>query len=163
MQGTNTAKRPVKILVISNYRNTTSARPEAEIFIGLAEMGFEIEIMTYGDSPYAKKFDQAGIKVIDFHPENKFDSAAVAFIRDHLLAGEHDILQMFNSKAYFNGIRASKGLPVKVVMYRGTQANIHWYDLALYTKYFHPRVDKVICNSRSVEDEFNRQSLIDRK
>lgn len=163
MQGKESAARPVKILVISNYRNTTSARPEAEIFLGLARKGFEIDIMTYGDSPYAKKFEEAGIRFIDFHPEKKFDTAAVSFIRDHLLEGKHDILQMFSSKAYFNGIRASKGLPVKLVMYRGTQANIHWYDLALYTKYFHPRVDKVICNSRSVEDEFNRQSLIDRK
>ncbi len=163
MQGKAPSTRPVKVLVISNYRNTTSARPEAEIFIGLAKRGFEIEIMTFGDAPYVKRFEEAGIKVIDFHPEKKFDSAAVAFIRDHLLEGKHDVLQLFNSKAYFNGIRAVKGLPVKLVMYRGTQANIHWYDLALYTKYFHPRVDKVICNSRSVEDEFNKQSLIDRK
>lgn len=149
--------------MISNYRSTVSVRPEAEIFIGLAKLGFEIEIMTFGDASYVAHFRSAGIKVIDFHPVRKFDAAAVKLIRKRLTEGRHDILHMFNSKAYFNGMKASKGLPVKIVMYRGTQANIHWYDVALYTKYFHKRVDKVVCNSRAVEDEFNKQSMTDRK
>lgn len=161
MQASRAMGRFPKILVISNYRSTVSVRPEAEIFIGLANLGFEIEIMTYGDSPYVKKFRAAGIEVVDFHPEQKFDRTAIKFIRERLKDGEHDILHMFNSKAYINGLRASKGLPVKPVMYRGTQANIHWYDIGMYTKYFHPRVQKVVCNSRSVEDEFKRQSLMD--
>lgn len=163
MQASPATGRLPKILVISNYRSTVSARPEAEIFIGLAAAGFDIEVMTYGDSLYAEKFRAAGIEVTDFHPERKFDAAASRFIRERLIKGGHDILHMFNSKAYMNGLRAAKGLPVKIVMYRGTQANIHWYDVALYAKYFHPRVDKIVCNSRSVEDEFNKQSLTDRR
>jgi len=147
-----------KILVISNYRSTIGVRPEAEIFIGLARLGFDVEIMTYGDAEYVSAFREAGIKVIDFHPSRKFDRKAVAMIRERLVDGGHNILQMYNSKAYFNGLRAAKRLPVKVVFYRGTQANIHWYDPTLYLKYFHPRVDKVICNSLSVEEEFKTQA-----
>jgi glycosyltransferase involved in cell wall biosynthesis len=150
---------PPKILVISNYRSTVTVRPEAEIFIGLARKGWEIDIMTYGDSEYVEKFEEAGIRVIDFHPERKFDSAAVKFIRDHLEAGGHDILQLYNSKAAINGIKAANKLPVKVVMYRGYQGNIHWYDPAQYLKYFHPRVDKIICNSIGVEEEFRKQAF----
>ncbi len=145
-------------MVISNYRSTVGVRPEAEIFIGLAKRGFDIEIMTHGDAEYVTAFREAGINVIDFHPSKKFDRKAVAVIRDRLIEGRHDILQMYNSKAYINGLRAAKGLPVKVVLYRGTQANIHWYDPTIYLKYFHPRVDKVICNSLSVEDEFKSQA-----
>lgn len=148
-----------KLLVISNYRSTVTVRPEAEIFIGLANRGWEIDIMTYGDSPYVENFKAAGIKVIDFHPEKKFDSKAVDFIRKHLVSGKHDILQLYNSKAAINGIRAAKGLPVKIVMYRGYQGNIKWYDPAMYLKYFHPRVDKIICNSIGVEEEFRRQAF----
>lgn len=159
MDGNPSPLTPPKILVISNYRSTLSVRPEAEIFIGLARKGFDITVMTYGDAPYTANFRSAGIKVIDFHPERKFDRNASAFIRKHLKEGEYDILHMFNSKAYQNGLRAAKGLNVKVVMYRGTQANMKWYDIGMYTKYYHPRTDKVVCNSRSVEDEFRRQSL----
>jgi len=150
---------PPKILVISNYRSTVTVRPEAEIFIGLAKKGWTIEVMTYGDSPYVKNFEEAGIKVIDFHPEKKFDSKAVSFIRKHLREGGHDIIQLYNSKAAINGIRAAKGLDVKVVMYRGYQGNIKWYDPAMYLKYFHPRVDKIICNSIGVEEEFRKQAF----
>ena len=45
-----------KILVISNYRSTIGVRPEAEIFIGLARLGFDVEIMTYGDAEYVSTF-----------------------------------------------------------------------------------------------------------
>ncbi len=152
---------PIKILVISNYRSTIGVRPEAEIFIGLAKRGFAVDIMTFGDAEYVPLFRDAGINVIDFHPEKKFDAEAVAIIRKHLLEGQHDILQMYNSKAYINGIRAAKGLPVKVVLYRGYQGNLHWYDPSVYLKYFHPRVDKIICNSIGVEEEFRKQLFFD--
>lgn len=159
MSATHSESRKPKILVISNYRSTISVRPEAEIFIGLAMEGFDITIMTYGDAAYEQIFREAGIKVIDFHPEKKFERSSSDFIRKHLLEGAFDILHMFNSKAYANGLRAAKGLPVKVVMYRGTEANMKWYDVGMYTKYYHPRTDRVVCNSRSVEDEFRRQSI----
>ncbi len=150
---------PPKILVISNYRSTVTVRPEAEIFIGLAKKGWKIDVMTYGDSPYVKNFEEAGVKVIDFHPEKKFDSVAIERIRKHLIDEKIDILQLYNSKASTNGIRAAKGLDVKVVLYRGYQGNLQWYDPSLYTKYYHPRVDKIICNSIGVEEEFRKQVL----
>ncbi len=148
---------PPKILVISNYRSTVTVRPEAEIFIGLAKKGWEIDIMTYGDSEYIKNFQEAGIRVIDFHPEKKFDKDSIQRIRNLLLEGKHDILQLYNSKASSNGIRAAKGLDVKVVLYRGYQGNLQWYDPSLYTKYYHPRVDRIICNSIGVEEEYRKQ------
>lgn len=151
--------RTPKILVISNYNATLSVRPEAEIFIGLAKKGFDISVMTYGDAPYVHKFREAGVEVIEFHPEKKFDQHASQFIRRQLKEGKYQIMHLFNSKAYANGLQAAKGLPLKVVMYRGTEANIKWYDVGMYTKYYHPRTDRVICNSRSVEDEFRRQSI----
>ena len=72
----------MKILVISNYRPYHTARPEAEIFIGLAKLGVEIDIMTYGDAAYFEKFKEAGINAIDFHPEKKMDKGEIAFIRN---------------------------------------------------------------------------------
>ena len=142
----------VKILVISNYRNTFSVRPEAEIFIDLAKRGFEVDIMTYGDSEYAQKFTAAGINVIDFHPVKKFDKKDISFIREHLKKGKHDIVHLFSNRGVLNGIQAAKKLPVKIVLYRGYSGNIHWYDPSAYFKFLHPRVDKILCNTKGVAD-----------
>ena len=87
----------MKILVISNYRPYHTARPEAEIFIGLSKLGIEIDIMTYGDAAYFNKFKEAGINVIDFHPEKKMDKGEIAFIRKHLIEGKHDIIKLYNN------------------------------------------------------------------
>lgn len=150
---------PPKILVISDYRDVNSARPEAEIFIGLARRGWPVTVMTYADAAYIPRFEEMGVRVIPFHPPSKFDAESVERIRSELIDGAYDILQLYNSKAYFTGLKAAKGLSVKVVFYRGTQMNIHWYDPTLYLKYFHPRVDAIVCNSQSVEVRFRRQSV----
>lgn len=147
----------IKLLVISDYRQFHSARPEAEIFIGLAKMGVDIHIMTYGDCEYANIFRNEGIRVINFHPEKKFNRAEISIIRNELINGKYDIVYLFNNYAIINGIRAARGLPVKVVLYRGYTGNISWYDPTSYLKFLHPRVDKIICNSKGVEEYLHRQ------
>jgi len=146
-----------KVLVISDYRQFHSARPEAEIFIGLAKSGFDITVMTYAESEYSEIFRKEGINIIDFHPEKKFDKYEISFIREELIKSEFDILYLFNNYAIVNGIRAAKGLPVKVVLYRGYTGNISWADPTSYIKFLHPRVDKIICNSKGVEEYLHRQ------
>ncbi|HHM21025.1 MAG TPA: glycosyltransferase family 1 protein, partial [Bacteroidetes bacterium] len=82
----------MKILVISNYRETASVRPEAELFLGLKKSGVEVDIMTYGDAQYVEKFKSAGIRVIDFHPEKKLDKKEIKRIREELIEARPDIL-----------------------------------------------------------------------
>ena len=147
----------IKVLVISNYREYDTVRPEAEVFIGLAKLGFEITIMTYGDSKYVDEFVGAGIRIIDFHPEKKFNKKEIAKIREELIKGKYQILHLFNSISTINGIQAAKGLSVKVVLYRGFIGHVHWYDPVSYLKYLHPRVDMIVCNASGVEENFKRQ------
>lgn len=147
----------IKVLVISNYKATHTVRPEAEIFIGLAEMGFDIHIMTYKEAEYGEKFEAAGIKVIHFHPKKKFNKEEIQFIRSYIKAEGIQILQLFNNKAIVNGIQAARGTEVKVVLYRGYSANINWWDPTMYIKFLHPRVDKIFCNSQGVTELLQRQ------
>ncbi|MFC2113949.1 glycosyltransferase family 4 protein [Bacteroidota bacterium] len=152
----------IKVLVISNYNKSQSSRPEAELFLGLKKMGLDIHIMTPAESEYAEKFSAAGIHVIDFLIQKKFDKKEIAFIRQILVNEKIQVMHLFNSRSTINGIRAAKGLPVKVVLYRGFTGNIHWYDPAAYLKYLHPRVDKIFCNSQSVQDQINSQLFFDK-
>jgi len=154
---------PIRVLVISNYNDFHTARPEASIFLGLAKLDFEIFVMTYKDCQLARDFEAAGIQVIDFHPEKKFDKIEVKTIRDFIVENRIDILHVFNSISTVNGIRAAKGLDVKVVLYRGFAGNINWYDPSAYIKYLHPRVDKIFCNSIGVEKYIQKQLFFDKR
>jgi glycosyltransferase involved in cell wall biosynthesis len=150
----------IKVLVIGSYHVIHTSRPEAEIIVGLANAGFDMTVMTHGDTEYAQRFAQHGVRVIPFHPEHKFKRSESQLIRKELIDGQYDILQLYTSKAIVNGIRAVRGLNVKVVLYRGYAGHIHWYDPAAYLKYLHPRVDKIVCNSIGVEQYFQRQLFL---
>ena len=149
--------RKIKILVISNYNSAVVSRPEAEIFLGLSKRDYEITVMTYDGSEYTNRFREAGIRVIDFHPEKKFNRGEIRIISDELKSGGYDILMLFNSEAIYNGIQAAKGIDVRVVLYRGYSANVNWFDPTDYLKFLHPRVDHIICNSIGVKEMFDRQ------
>jgi len=150
---------PIKVLVISNYTDYHSTRPEASIFIGLAKLGLDIRIMTYFPTGHQKEFDEAGIQVIDFHPRKKNDKTEIKRIRDYIINEKIDIMHLFNSQSSVAGIAAAKGLPVKVLLYRGYEGNINWWDPTAYRKYLHPRVDKIFCNSIGVEEYLKRQLI----
>jgi glycosyltransferase involved in cell wall biosynthesis len=153
---------PVKLLVISDYRSYTSSRPEAEAIIGLKKAGLDVTVMTFAEAAYVKRFQETGVRVIPFHPQKKFDKKEIQFIRDELIRGQYDVLQLFNGKAIINGIQAAKKLPVKVVLYRGYTGNVNWYDPSAYFKYLHPRVDKIICLTDSIKKHIDRNPFFDK-
>ena len=145
----------MKILVVSNYRGYHTCRPEAEIFIGLKKMGFDITIMTYPDAAYMDRFKESGIKVIPQHPTRKYDPTFIKILHEELVSGKYDILQLYNNKAIFNGLRSVGNIDVKVVIYRGASWNMAWWNPINYAKFFHPRVDYVICNSEEIRRKFH--------
>lgn len=154
----------MRILTISDYSGFNRIKPEPEVFIGLAKKGFEVHVMTLEKAHfYKKRFEAVGVKVIDFHPEKKFDKEEIKKIRTYLIEYKIDILHLFNNTSIINGLRAAKGLPVKVILYRGMTGNIHWYDPTAYLKFLHSRVDKIWCNSEGVEELFHQQLFFDKK
>jgi glycosyltransferase involved in cell wall biosynthesis len=147
-----------KLLNISSYADSLNAvRPEGRLFLGLArDHGWEVTLMTQDGSPYTEELKQAGVRIIDFHPSSKFQPEAVRIIRAELVKGNYDILHLYNNKAIVNGIRAAKGLPVKIATYRGYTGNINWWDPISYTQHLHPRVDLITCVSPAVKEVFDR-------
>lgn len=147
----------MRVLAISDYRDTRALKPEAELMLGLKKAGIDVDIITFPDTAYEKDFTSAGIKVYHKHPAKKIDNDFVIFLRRITIENKYDIFYLFNSQAIINGIRAAKKLSVKVVLYRGYTGNIHWYDPTSYFKYLHPRVDKVVCLASSIEQLLCRQ------
>lgn len=153
--------RPFHILVVSNYNDYHSVRPEGEIFISLAARGHHVTVFTYADSTYAQRLQGAGIRVIDHHPSKKYDRSSIKLIREELLSGTYDFMHLYNNKALSNGLLAARGLPVKVIGYRGSTLNFAWYTLENYLKHLSPRLDCVICNSSGVRDLYTKHPFFD--
>ena len=152
-----------KILVISDYRKYHSTRPEAEIYIGLAKEGFNITVMTFPEAGYIPKFKEAGIKVIPFHPVKKFNRSEIQTIRKEVINGGYDFINLYNNYAIINGLRAVRGIDIKVILYRGYAGNIKWYDPISYTKFLHPKVDRIICNAQVVKDYIDSVPFFNKK
>ncbi|NLJ06090.1 MAG: glycosyltransferase family 4 protein [Sphingobacteriales bacterium] len=153
----------IKILVISNYSNSLSSRPEAEIFLSLDKNRFQLTVMTDEHTEYAEKFRESGIKVIHYIPFRKVSKKEIAFIRNVVKEGKYDIVHVFTGKAIINCILAVRKLKTKLLLYRGYTGNIHWYDPLAYLKYLHPRVDGIICNSTSVKLSIDHNNLFSKR
>lgn len=138
------------ILAISDYHNVHSTRPEAEVFIGLRRAGYGVTVMTRPGSPYAARFREHGVRVIEWLPRRKWSWAEMQRIRRELVEGRHDVLFLFENRSLYLGPWAAMGLPVKVVTYRGYDGNVHWYDPSCWLKVLHPRVDAYWCNAEAV-------------
>ncbi|MCF8237224.1 MAG: glycosyltransferase family 4 protein [Saprospiraceae bacterium] len=150
-------KEKMKVLVVSDYRGTVSVRPEAEMFIGLAKAGVQVDILTYPETEYEGIFQKAGMRVMTTHPRTKFDRKESQSLRALLEKEGYHILHLYNSRAIIHGLRAARGLPVKVILYRGYAGHVHWYDPTAYFKYLHPRVDAIICITREIRQSLQRQ------
>lgn len=149
-------KQSFKILVVSNYNDYHSVRPEGEIFVALAARGHDITVMTYADSAYARRLESLGVSLIDHHPSKKYDRHSIRTIRQALVNGGYDFMHLYNNKTLSNGLLAARGLPVKVIGYRGSTLNFGWYTVENYLKHLSPRLDAVICNSVGVADLYRK-------
>ena len=142
------------ILVVSDYSDYHSVRPEAEIFLSLARLGHKITVITKAGSRYAKIFLQHNIKVIDQHPTSKYDRKSIGVIRATIARSRPDVVHLFNNKALTNGLIAAKGHPANVIGYRGSTLNFSPFNAFNYFKHLSPRLDYVICNSHGVASRY---------
>jgi glycosyltransferase involved in cell wall biosynthesis len=151
------APRPLKILVISDYRAVASSRSEAEIFIRLTSRGHRVDVLSYPEATYYnQRFVEHGIRIVGDHPRKKLSLSSIRGLRDLVRREGYDIVHAFNSLGLTNAVWALRGLPARLIAYRGYAGNIHWYDPMMYLKYLHPRVDAIICLTDEIKASFTR-------
>ena len=139
------------ILVISDYRAVASSRPEAEIFVRLALNGHKVHIISHPDATfYNDRFKSAGIEVFEHPPEHKISRSYIRYLHSLVTQYQYDFVHAFNSKGLTNAVWALRGTTSRLIAYRGYAGQTHWYDPMMYLKYFHPRVDHIICVSADI-------------
>ena len=119
-------------------------RPESELFIGLRQAGIELDVMCNPKGANYARLQQAGLVVGDIALQGRFDKAGTAAIRAQLHSKRYDIVHAYNPRALACGLRASRGLPVKVVAYRGVIGNISYLNPESWITFLHPRVSAII-------------------
>ncbi|MEO1573678.1 MAG: glycosyltransferase family 4 protein [Pseudomonadota bacterium] len=150
------AESPRVLCVTSHGDTLNSIRPEAEIFVGCQKAGIDVEMLVEADSLYRPRLEEHGIAVHDTFIERKFDRHAVQRLQALVRERRIDILHLFNNKAIVTGIRAARGLPVKVVTYRGQTGNLSRWDPTSYLTHLNSRVDCITCVSDAVRRDLSQ-------
>lgn len=137
-----------------------SDRPEAETFIAIHKRGFGIQVMCPADAPHFDRLRAAGVPLLPLSIKGKLDRDATRTIREQLQSGRFHILHVFNNQTVTCGLRAARGLPVKIIAYRGIVGNVSYFDPISYTRYLNPRIDRIVCVANAIRDYLLNMRLL---
>ncbi len=140
---------PIKALCITEDPD----RPTTATFVGLKNAGVDVTVIC----PAGERrnwLEQNGVRVLDVPLRKQFDRDAIRRLRAELRQGRYDILHLFSNKALQNGLAASRGLPVKIVAYRGIVGNVSFLSPVSWLRFLNPRIDRIVCVADAVRDFF---------
>jgi glycosyltransferase involved in cell wall biosynthesis len=128
-------------------------RPTTAMFVGLKDAGVDMTVVCPPGECRAW-LGANGVRLLDLVFRKRLDRAAARQLRAELEAGRYDLLHLFSNKALQNGLAASRGLPVKVVAYRGIVGNVSFFSPVSWLRFLHPRIDRIVCVANAVRDFF---------
>jgi L-malate glycosyltransferase len=150
--------KPVRLLWISQLAGEAAGlRAEAAHVLGVQAAGVRVTVLCMPGSRFAGDFRGAGIEVVEKHPVSKWKRGEAGVIRRLVEERGIDTVIAFNSKAIVQSIRALRGMPVRLLTYRGFAGHLAWYDPTSYLTHLHPRVDGIWCLSHAVKRYLDRQ------
>ena len=129
-------------------------RPTTESFIGMQDAGIELTVICPPDHPSRRRLEDAGVPTADIALRGKFDRRGIAALRAELVRGRYHIMHAYSNPAVSNGLRACKGLPVKIVCYRGIVGAVSFFDPMSWLRHLNPRIDRIICVAEAVRRHF---------
>ncbi len=141
---------PIRSLCVTE----SADRPTVATFIGLHEAGIEVTVVVPEDHRNHRTLRDAGVPTVDIRLPRKFDRDGIAALRAELVRGRYHIMHTFNNNAISNGLRACKGLPVKVVAYRGIVGAVSFLDPVSWLRYLNPRIDRIVCVCDAIRRHF---------
>ncbi|CAM3243795.1 glycosyltransferase [Vibrio rarus] len=151
--------KKINLLAVTHHdrENINPIRPEASQIIGLHLSGkVNVIVLCNPGSGLIPYFEKHGIEVLIDPLNKKFSVSTIKTIRRLLRERSIDVLHLFNNIACSNGATAAIGLKVKVVAYRGQTGNISRLDPSCYLTMLHPRLDRIICVAKAVEDDLKQ-------
>lgn len=127
-------------------------RPESELFIGLKNAGFDVDVMCNPKGRNYQRLDDEGMVAQSMALKSRFDKEGISAIRAQLKSKSYDIIHAYNPRALACALRASKGTDIKIVAYRGVIGNISFLNPESWMTFLHPRVSKIVCVADAIKD-----------
>lgn len=129
-------------------------RPTTATFAGLKRAGVDLTVVCPPQSELRPWLEENGVPVLTIPLRKLLDREATRLLREELTNGGYDILHLFGNKALQNGLAASRGLPVKIVAYRGIVGNVSFFSPVSWLRFLNPRIDRIVCVADAVRDYF---------
>ncbi len=129
-------------------------KPTIATFVGLRRAGIDVSVVRTGSEAANDILHAAGVALPDIPVTGRIAVAGVRRLRAELLRGRYDILHLFGNRALEHGLRASRGLPVRIVAYRGIVGNVSFFSPVSWQRYLNPRIDRIVCVADAVRDYF---------
>jgi len=130
-------------------------RPTTATFAGLQRAGVDVTVICPPGERRAW-LEENGVRTLDVPLRKQFDREAIRRLRAELEHGRYDVLHLFSNKALQNGLAASRGLPVKIVAYRGIVGNVSFLSPVSWLRFLNPRIDRIVCVAEAVREYFLR-------
>lgn len=131
----------VKILVTNSHPD----RSEAQIYTSLHNAGFEINVICAPDAVRLQQLEDSGIRVMQMAFNARMDFFALRKLRSTLSATSYDIIHAFNKQFLNHVLIASRGIPSRIVAYRGVIGNLSPWNPETRLTFMNRRVCKIVC------------------
>ncbi len=141
---------PIKALCITEDPD----RPTTATFIGLHRAGVNVAVVCPPGADSREKLAAAGVRVLDLRVGGLRDRAGTKRLRDELVSGGYDILHVFGNRSLESGIAATRGLPIKLIAYRGIVGNVSFFSPMSWLRFLNPRIDRIVCVCNAIRDYF---------
>ena len=129
-------------------------RPTIATFVGMHRAGIDLTVICPPTSKGHDVLREAGIPLVNIEFRSSFDSAGAKQLREHLKDGGYDILHLFGNRSLQNALVASRGIPIKIIAYRGIVGNVSFFDPTSWLRFLNPRIDRIICVADAIRDYF---------
>ncbi|MGQ9620169.1 MAG: glycosyltransferase family 4 protein [Bacteroidales bacterium] len=147
----------MKVLVLTDLcKGYSITLSERNLYKELVKRSVKITLITHWPTPESAELENSGIKTIYLPVLRKIDLKAINELRRIIIKEESDILYITYGKALTNSFLAARGLKVKIIGYIGS-LNVHWHDPTAYFSFLNPRINKIVCLSNAVKENFVKQ------
>ena len=150
----------MKILAVAEHLDLS----ETHTLLGMHAAGVDLSVMLH---PAVSHFSTLRAQIPDVTPldmRQDLDLEAIRAIRRKLQSETYDALYMIPTKRpVIQGLRASRGMSIKRVAYRGVVGSISRLNVLSHLSYLSPNLDGIICACDAVRDGLHGIGIARRK
>ncbi|MDA0323545.1 MAG: glycosyltransferase [Verrucomicrobia bacterium] len=150
----------MKILAVAEHLDLA----ETHTLLGMHAAGVDLSVMLHPAVPHFSTLHDQLPDVTPLEMRRDIDPEAIRSIRRKLRSRPYDVLYMIPTKRpVIQGLRASRGMSIKRVAYRGVVGSISQLNVLSHLSYLSPNLDRIFCACDAVRDGLHGVGIARRK